>query len=255
MLEELPPEKPLGLNQTAAEQDLRVVSDVQTLYSYQLLEPLHNAECVNAYANTFLTARSNLILVYDLNSTNLTEPWHYNTWEVTILRTMEGEAPDPSNWICSTSTRHDRIIASSGSPVPCSEGLASINTSDWHSAVIPDAKVSYCLSQRTTPHCAVRFSPHIAWTVIAFNFIKVVVLGYIAWGGLADPLLTFGDAVASFMTSEDLTTRGLCLMGKKDVEYWTGVTPRKTVPLSFTEREARWRSAVSNARWAWCLVL
>ena len=47
--------------------------------------------------------------------------------------------------------------------------------------------------------------------VIICNVGKMIVIGYIAWKRPQEPLVTIGDAVASFLENPDLTTKGNCL--------------------------------------------
>lgn len=74
-------------------------------------------------------------------------------------------------------------------------------------------RVEYCLSQPVEEHCRVQLSIVIMIIVIICNLIKMLIMGYIAWRRPSEPLITLGDAVASFSDDPDMTTKGNCLAG------------------------------------------
>lgn len=106
-------------------------------------------------------------------------------------------------------------------------GSASI----LNSTVVDQWDVQQCWSQRSEEHCKLQFSPIIMIVVIICNFIKLVSMAWIAWRKDPEPLVTLGDAIASFMTTEDKYWKGRCLA---DVNYFR---PKRAQE----KRSARWR--------------
>jgi hypothetical protein len=55
-----------------------------------------------------------------------------------------------------------------------------------------------------------------------------------AWMSKDFPLVTLGDAIASFLEDPDLTTKDMCLLSKEEIEKaWSKPrTPRKWKPIA-----------------------
>jgi hypothetical protein len=82
----------------------------------------------------------------------------------------------------------------------------------------PTYPIDYCLSEKSDPSCKVQFILAIAIVVTILNFFKVILIFYTALGTKENPLLTMGDAVASFLEQKDETTKGMCLLSVRDVK-------------------------------------
>jgi hypothetical protein len=135
---------------------------------------------------------------------------------------------------------------------------SSYSTDPW---MPMNNKVKYCLSERSDEQCKLEFSPQLAWVVVAFNLVKACILGFAFLSIKENPLMTMGDAVASFLTRRDDMTKDLCLMDKRKVKMWEkpgwanagGLA--KPLPLTFERSTTLWRSVVSRRRWVTCLGL
>jgi hypothetical protein len=97
--------------------------------------------------------------------------------------------------------------------------------------------------------------------VIAFNIFKASVLLYM-WIGISEaPLLTVGDAIASFLRRPDPYTRTGCLLSGAEVRRIHEFTPAtvKTKllhgPKVFDAKRKHWGSAASGRRWAFSVIL
>ena len=124
--------------------------------------------------------------------------------------------------------------------------LAFANLSD------PQNWLEYCLSVPAEEHCKLQFSLAIMIFVIVCNLIKTVCMSTIAWKQDPEPLVTLGDAIASFMDRPDVTTIGNCIAGKARFEKST----------SWDSLSRRWESkslllfrAASSRRWIVCNIL
>jgi hypothetical protein len=68
---------------------------------------------------------------------------------------------------------------------------------------------------------------------------------YIAFKIQEEPLMTMGDAVASFLEEEDLTTKGMCLSTLEDFRK------RRTYdvgPRQWNDTTHRWKDVTSKTR-------
>ncbi|KAF6232072.1 hypothetical protein HO173_009666 [Letharia columbiana] len=88
--------------------------------------------------------------------------------------------------------------------------------------------------------------------VIICNLIKTVCMSIIAWKQDPEPLVTLGDAIASFLDRPDVTTEGNCIVGKTRFENsrsWDLLLCR------WDPKRLRWWRAASQRRWLACNVL
>ena len=217
------------------------------------LTRLENQECINAYATPLLTRRGNLILV--TNDTDIALPGSTaeRTLETVFVPGSSRDCqPHPFQWICGGSSVSSGCEFTFGES--CASKWQSIDAANWQPLGF---KVSHCLSEDIEQLCRLQFNRELAAVVIAFNCLKALVLAYILLGGVKEtPLLTMGDAVASFLKRPDATTSGLCLMSKESITLWK---KRHIVSEQagrvYDSTRPRWATAVSKGRWASSLVL
>lgn len=79
--------------------------------------------------------------------------------------------------------------------------------------------VSGCLAVESEEHCQLLYSPPICIVIALTTLVKICVMVLAGRVGRdrPAPLLTLGDAVASFMEQPDPTTAGQCWMSRTDV--------------------------------------
>jgi hypothetical protein len=246
MLNNIDSVKPLGIQKPSAAYSTAL--SMQGLALEKKLDRLENAACISAYATPFQTTRTHLLLVYE-DGADLPGPITYDTEQAVFTPMMLACQPDPYYWVCG-----NKQPLCPSDFTPCSVKVKDIAPTEWTPM---KEKVSYCLSAPAEQHCKLQFSPQIAWTVVAFNLIKVIVLIFVALGIRESPLLTIGDALASFLTYADETTKGICLMGKKNITWWYRGNQMASVlsPQPFDGTRQRWMSAVSVRRWVTCMSL
>ncbi|CAG8005743.1 unnamed protein product [Penicillium salamii] len=88
----------------------------------------------------------------------------------------------------------------------------------------PDYKTfgfTECLQIPTPQHCQLLYNPTICIVISLCTLAKITAM---LWAARASrfrsaPILTVGDAVASFVTKPDLTTRDMCWISKRDVRH------------------------------------
>jgi hypothetical protein len=214
----------------------------------QNLTRLDVSDCIHAYATSFQTSRGSLILVTE-NSTNLGFAYSYGSSNA-LQRSGFNCPPNDYGWICG------QVVGTYCNPNElCSANIGSIDQTDWKPF---GNKIEYCLSEQLQQQCTVEFSPQLAGVVIAFNALKTVVLVYIFLAVKENPLLTMGDAVFSFLSIRDDTTRALCLMDKASVAQWIKGSSRSRKPrqpTTFKSTVKCWRTAVSSRRWYFIITL
>jgi hypothetical protein len=196
------------------------------------LTRLDVSSCIRAYSATFQTTRGSLILVTQNPSFSRVSNSFENNQDC---------SRDPVGWICNT--QH----CDEGYGVPCS--VSQVDVSNWNPF---GSKVDYCLSEVLVQRCKVQLTPNLAYVVCTFNLFKTAILIYTFFFVLENPLMTMGDAVASFLEKKDYTTKGYCLMGKNEVREWTSIPAHlldKPKPKMLNSKPKRWGSVISKRRW------
>ena len=74
--------------------------------------------------------------------------------------------------------------------------------------------IDYCLSKCVREHCKLQFSLTIMVVIIVCNMIKTACMTIILWKQDPEPLVTLGDAIASFLDRPDVTTKRNCIVGR-----------------------------------------
>lgn len=194
------------------------------------LERLSPSDCINAYSQMIQSNRRNLLLVsaddtFPKNSFNNSHVFSFNTFSSTDASTP-ASAGDAYSWICSNITSNQNYT----NHKPCINLIDDIKKSvdTWKVTVgqmgyfyFPNVTypiynaaypVDYCLSERAEPHCKLQFTLPIAILVTLLNLFKAILIFYTAFGVKEEPLMTMGDAVASFLAEEDPTTKDMCLL-------------------------------------------
>ena len=146
-----------------------------------------------------------------------------------VYKPFQGKFPHA--WMCTTG----------GS---CAEDAANNN---W---TVEGYHVHSCLTERVPQRCKLQYSLPLTVTVVVANLLKAMVLFYMSFNSRDAPLLTTGDAVASFLHKPDQFSQGRCLLSDKEVRdsyYSKGKHPYK--PLKYHSNRTRWYSAVQVRDW------
>ena len=131
----------------------------------------------------------------------------------------------------------------------------SYESSAGTTATTATAKVDYCLGESVEPKCTIELIPALLITVIACNIVKGLAFIYLAFLQF-DPLITIGQAIASFLENPDPTTVGLGAHSAKDVRghwisnvhggtYWSELNQDHI----YKPERRRWFSGASPMRW------
>ncbi|KAH0542508.1 hypothetical protein FGG08_003104 [Glutinoglossum americanum] len=176
-------------------------------------ERLDRELCIKAYGSSFVSDRNDVIVVSEK-----TDP------DNALLGYLDWAYPEYQNsWICNTTTTKSLQLETI--PIEhfdCSPSVALEGIESW---VMAGEPVSYCLSRPVDEKCRLQFSLHIMIVVIVCNAVKsvcMIVTGKWVTGEKKKkgdgPLIVVGDAVASFLETEDERTKGMCLLTKREVE-------------------------------------
>lgn len=229
-----------------------------------LLAELDASRCVDVYATTFQRDRGSLILVTDDADNDGVGGNHYRVVSVQHILDPHAHArrqpaqADPYKWVCS------QIV---NPAYDCNYYVPRIRdqaaNGNWTVVAHPDTensttlRVKKCLSEESPEHCRLQYSLELTVVVIAFNAIKTLILIYVVVGSAVEnPILTIGDAVASYIRRPDRATQGRCLVPRRFMEVYALTDEvRYYKPKAFVERPRRWRSAVSCRRWIFTILL
>lgn len=209
------------------------------------LSRLSASDCIGAYGTTFQSQYSNLMLITDdVNSTNF-------DFDVVFRQAVfdpQSFPTEPYPWICSK-----RGIDEYYQEHPCSYHLPDIqsNSNNW---TVKSYHVDHCLTEAVPEMCKLQYSLPLAIVVIVFNLIKAIIICSVSFTSnwTNPPILTSGDAIASFMEKPDEHTKGSCLVPREVPSEFVGL--QYTLQMRYYKEPQRWKSAVSARRWALCLI-
>lgn len=118
--------------------------------------------------------------------------------------------------------------------------------------------VTECLAFEGENNCRLFYSPVIAVIIIVATFVKVIAIFLAAHihKSRSTPLLTSGDAIASFLENPDETTKGMCWASLNSIKKRNWITcpkgqepQRQTVRYQRLTRPQQWRRASSPIHW------
>ena len=187
------------------------------------LEIMKNGACKNAFSSVFISRYTNfLIIASGKNATN------------SVLGYYPNVSPD---------------FEGNGRQYKKITGI--ITGSEWR---LGNFDIQYCLSQTVEEHCKLQYSAWIMAVVILANFVKMGCMFWLTWQQPKEPLITLGDAIASFLDDSDEMTKGSCLANKRD---FTASGDWDRAPRAYQSRKGgpSWFNAAGRFRWYFCNIL
>ncbi|KAK1143248.1 hypothetical protein N8T08_006948 [Aspergillus melleus] len=225
------------------------------------------------------------------NWTMQTRHWSYHVWNYSAPNYIQGDFYEKTDALfrpmSSFNFRDDTRLGISWAANVTFEliGNGSINLNVGFDHPARHVPTSHCLIKEAEEHCQLFFSPPIAIVVIICNATKVIYMLLTTRDKRRDLMLTVGDALASFLTLPDSTTRGRCFLSHAEMtrgpQSWSlpAITsgqskgyavqqqaPRPTTPPlkdyststqaihevypNLLPRRKRWYQAASWTRWA-----
>lgn len=197
----------------------------QSASSYQRLD---QASCIRLYSKIILPTTRHVLLV--------TSDKDYNN---SILDHGTTSVDDRSDfWICSKDDE-------GGESLKCNPDELLKNPEAWK---VHNYPVEYCLSEQTGASCAVQFSFNIMVVVIIFNAVKLAAMLFVLFRLDVEKILaTPGDAMTSFLITEDRFTQGMCLANKREIDtIWSA----HGYGRQYNKVPGRWGRAASKKRWS-----
>jgi hypothetical protein len=200
-------------------------------------------ECINAYSVNFQATRGNVFLVLDEGAMAADEIYAFFP---EIKRTGVCSTQTGTTWV------YQQFSKEAGT---CFEQEAyrflprlQADPSIW--APFERHRVRSCLSEFTDQKCTLNFSVHLIIIVIVFNVIKIFAFLIGVSTLRNDPMLTVGDAVASFLREPDATAHSMCLVSQQEINKAGVNWPARQQPRILTKKAATWSRAVKRGeRW------
>lgn len=237
----------------------------------QGFEKLSRQECLRKYVGPIISNRADVLLVSSNESTLWRQRLLIDRFDVDFSTYSTYDSTGAGAWICNDT---DRGVTGYECDL---QGAAS----KVDSSVFANEDIVSCYSLWAEEHCKLQFSAIIMVIVTVCNFIKLLCMTYVAWRRDAEPLITLGDAISSFLRREDTTTKGACLAGQAYFQQERRIRRLKTVstflkspcnqikcdwglgndgvhirsPVLWKPIRRRRFATASGFRWAWCIGL
>ncbi|KAL3294051.1 hypothetical protein RB213_011769 [Colletotrichum asianum] len=234
---------PMGVSSSLPETlDTRLLNGRRSTYFPNTTFSYRNpATCLEDYGTAFQSKRGSLVLVTNSTGINETDLQYY------FATSSRGGVDGSFTWLCRES------VFTSTTGEPCDQKVASMKqgSTPWEPFGL---QVRCCYNNETDEHSKLFFSRSICWVVTTLNLVKAILMVLVAYDGIGNveqPILTVGDAVASYLQDPDDHTHRMCLKSKicftkKDWE--PGSKP-------FQSMRHRKFSGASVSRWVVCISL
>ncbi|KAF9060837.1 hypothetical protein BDP27DRAFT_1429601 [Rhodocollybia butyracea] len=230
-------------------------------------EFLNPSDCLQAYAVDFLSDRRDIVVVTGDYTSNNNFLNFYNG----SSGQMQGSGATPYDWICDLAPSiwpdiNDFLFGGLPPIGFCSTGWRKINPSNWTIPVVffpfealnsteslkpisESLEVMYCLSKTTASRCQLQFNLPLLAIVVAFNIVKVTCMAMVAIRMCDNPLVTLGDAVASFTNSPEPLTKDMCLASQSYLESIDKNQDTTSPLMAYQSEKTRWMTMASRRHW------
>ncbi|MCJ1473578.1 hypothetical protein MMC13_002229 [Lambiella insularis] len=213
------------------------------------LERLSPSDCLAAYTTEFVTNRGSLLAITNssfVSSARNDSVYGWYQMEFAMI-TVDAAPNDPLAWICGGIEGYNAVNST------CSMTMAQGTASNW---TVFNQTIEYCLSQPKDGQCTLEFSRVLMIVVITANAVKIICMVLALWDFSEEhPLVTIGDAAASFLACPDPTTKSLCM---STFEGPIQVTGKHTIDRSakpFSRHRSLWFRAPRALRWTMTFLL
>ncbi|KAL8645139.1 MAG: hypothetical protein Q9226_007434 [Calogaya cf. arnoldii] len=223
-----------------------------------LWQRMEKKECIRKYGRQFISTQGDFLAV----SHALNDSFSIKFIKTAYPKTANGGGPS-YNWMCDlypeakhgTNNEQCRLDVLLSPPYAEKWAIRSNRLNDLGPKYIhygwQGDPVDYCLSRRVEEHCRLQFSLALLAVVIISNFIKATCMILMVYRHDATPLITLGDAIASFLDDPDTTTQGNCIATKYTFQkrQWA------QQPRPWASKKVIWFNNSSSARWAFYNIL
>lgn len=174
------------------------------------LRRLNNSDCVNAYYNhEFISVWRNVLLIS--NATNATNYVKERNGSAVLDIAADNVDVQYPPWLCSFEVGGTAVFQGScDSGTILRGGVWALNGSYDTLSDIPrdplQTYVQYCLAESIESHCKVTFNVFMLLVSVVCNALKTATFLFLLLLPGFKPLITVGDAIASFLTYPDPVT-------------------------------------------------
>lgn len=240
---------------------------LRTRFADALFKELNVRDCMDAYSQNFITSRGGLFIVLDIpnSDANTTAPAVFDraaSWTGSQFCKSDRYA-----WICDqtghntcgdsgrAANRPSSVFTSQESCELQYDALIRENATNWR-PMVDEYPVKKCFSEVVEEQCKLQASIHLMSVVLFLNFAKAVIMWLAIKWMKGFPLLTLGDAVASFLDRPDEGTKDMCLVTRKEATHemvWLGRISER--PRAYRGTRERWRMGAGKIRQILIVVL
>ena len=147
------------------------------------LTRLENTDCVAIYNSQLVSEWSDVLVI----STQQSRGNSFLNLTASFTPVLEH---NPTNYnLCLLTPDH------------CDHTDGTLNPESWTLPSVGSPLVSHCMAEKASQHCKMRFSMYLMTAVLACNLVKVTCMALMIWKMDPYPLVTIGDAIASFLDS------------------------------------------------------
>jgi hypothetical protein len=214
------------------------------------LQLLENRDCITQYSSSIQTFRRNLLLIIDEATPDHPEKempskmYGRVSFSASDINDATARA-DAYDWICDKESKN--INEKDGWCLRKQESILN-DANDW---TLNNCTVRYCLSEVASSQCKLHLLLSVGWLVTSLNMLKAMLMLYITFRVKKEPLMTMGDAVASFMEQNDPTTRKMGTATRNEVKIhnrWDPMGPREWKPRKWKLVSYKWYDTTSKTR-------
>ncbi|KAF4633179.1 hypothetical protein G7Y89_g4941 [Cudoniella acicularis] len=221
------------------------VGNLRVVDEFSSFERLENSACIDYYYTQFESQRGDVIAILDDNTPQ-------GMLDLTIIGRS---VPATSGrgvawgWMClATPDLEEPPVLNCPRPSPDNWQL---QPTYYGTYAYQNTNVSYCLSKPAVEHCKLQFSLVLMIIVMISNVLKIVCMIGALFASKAPPLVTIGDAIASFLTVPDDATKGRCMVSKSEFSWSPG---KKKERRPWTPVRHWWFISISKAFWVISLL-
>lgn len=201
------------------------------------LQRLDIPTCIRSYNHEFVSDWRNVLLVS--NATNMTNYQNAQDQDAVVALVINNTGIERPNWFCAWELDSGDCSA---------ENIIKMNT--WYISAISESKVEhafvkYCLAESIEAHCKVTFNVYMLLISVICNAAKLAVFLLILLLPGFKPLITVGDAIASFLTFPDPVTSRIGAPTVAEDGSWT--PPVLSTP--WNPKRCHWFCGASLRQW------
>ena len=253
-----------------------------TLYNLGLnsknLTRLNNTACIQAYADDWIFEWRNVLLVTNRHSNN--SNGHSNNSIFDMYVSYHETALNDPTWLCGLYQAQDTTKNCDLGDLTAHPNNWSMTFWPWNDIETPclgtsdkcnyagfqTVQIDHCLAEPIKPRCRISISTPLLIAVIICNATKFTCLVCTLLLRDFKPLITVGDAIASFLRSPDERTRKCGLLSAQNLRYKYSpvnegksetllLCPSACLPQKWEWKHEWWFHGASTGRWLWCLLL